>query len=413
MAVGLTYNEGRVEMSPGVYDIHAHPRAFDPLPDGKAGLRAYTETALKSGITMINCMPNESYRLIDPETSEIKTVQFPISNPDRAQMMEVAIRTQSVIKAGYNFGIDLAELKHPRFGNMMYDTANRLFRSGAKNAMSLKLWSDESTGGQNTPPEQTVALLREWQKVYPSHHVATIHAEDGNVRNVLEWYDNETKSRLLPIHIAHVSSREELEAVIEAKERGMNVTCEVTPHHLFSTAGMGALVGGHGCMKPTLKEPEDVQFLWDNMEYIDVIASDCAPHRNEEKQGEKPAYGVTNHTVMMPLLLGAVEEGRLTMEELYEKTVVNPRRIFNLPMDDGTVSVFDLNQNFAHATEAEAEINPEYGQNIFPHLERVGKEFHLAGKVALAISGESAYVRSMGEHSEVFNVSLGHLVLAA
>lgn len=414
MAAGLTYSEGRVEMVPGVYDVHGHPRAFDPLPDGKAGLRAYTETALKSGITLMNFMPNEFYRELHPETGESKIVQFPISNPDRARMMEMSIRTQSVIKAGYNVGIDRQEVMHPRYGYLVPNTAYRLLNLVAPNAMGFKGWVDESTGGMNVQPSEMASLLEQWNRAnnYPGGKVATLHAEDGNVGRMLDLMYERNHRGIPPIHIAHVSSREELEAIIIAKQANMNVTCEATPHHLFATAEGSAPIGGFGCMKPTLKKPEDVQFLWDNMHYIDIIASDCAPHREEEKQGDKPAYGVTNHTVMMSLLLGAVEEGRLSMEDLYLKTVINPRRRFNLPLDDGTVSVFDLNQSFEAASEAEAEIDPEYGQNIFPHLEAVGQEFHLAGKVALAVSGESAYTPCWGkEDAERFNVSLGHLVL--
>ncbi len=101
--MGLFVENGIVEMCPGPYDPHAHPRALDPITDvdrndpsiyeGKAGLAAYTETALLSGFVLLSAMPNEFYRQPKADGSEgTEIVQFPISNYDRAQTMAALIR---------------------------------------------------------------------------------------------------------------------------------------------------------------------------------------------------------------------------------------------------------------------------------------------------------------------------------
>lgn len=191
----------------------------------------------------------------------------------------------------------------------------------------------------------------------------------------------------------------------------MRVTCEVTPHHLFATAAEVVQINGFGCVKPRLKKAEDVQFLWDNMDHIDVFASDCAPHRLEEKEAENPAFGVTNHTVMMPLLLGAVSEGRIKMDDLYQKIVVTPREIFNISMEDGTSAAFDMSDNFASIADAERTISPPYGQNMFVHLEQLGTLYHLAGRAVHAVSGESEFRSGQnGTVARNYHVSLRHLV---
>lgn len=408
--MGLEVAGDLITMTPGPIDVHAHPRVFDPLPDGKAGLEAYTKVMLESGITVMLAMPNEARRVLNDETGQIEQVQYPISNPDRVGAMETAISSQSRTLAGIHLGIDKKEVLSDNGREVVAYKARRLFYSAGRNASGLKLWVDLSTGGMNVSIDHASHLVDEWNTFYPEKPTI-VHAEDGNVRAILAAIAEKPNGNEIPIHIAHVSSREELEAVIEAKENGMRVTCEVTPHHLFATAAEVVQINGFGCVKPRLKTAEDVQFLWDNMKHIDVFASDCAPHRLEEKEAENPAFGVTNHTVMMPLLLGAVSEGRITLDDLYQKIVVTPREIFNISMDDGTSAVFDMGDNFASIADAERTISPPYGQNMFEHLEQIGALYHLAGRAVHAVSGDSEFRWGQnGTETRNYQVSLRHLV---
>jgi carbamoyl-phosphate synthase/aspartate carbamoyltransferase/dihydroorotase len=125
-----------------------------------------------------------------------------------------------------------------------------------------------------------------------------------------------------------------------AKERGIRVTCEVTPHHLFlSRDDLPRLTGGHpgrGEVRPRLAARTDVEALWANLNVIDCIATDHAPHTLAEKDGENPPPGFPGLETLLPLLLTAVSERRLTLEQLVEKTVDNPRRIFQLPVQPET-----------------------------------------------------------------------------
>ena len=88
-----------------------------------------------------------------------------------------------------------------------------------------------------------------------------------------------------PIHIANVSMKEEILLIRAAKERGIKVTCEVCPHHLFLTkdlTGFGNLSGltlGRKEVRPRLATQQDVDALWENMDVIDCFATDHAPHR--------------------------------------------------------------------------------------------------------------------------------------
>ena len=84
-----------------------------------------------------------------------------------------------------------------------------------------------------------------------------------------------------PVHLAHVSLREEILLIRPAKERGLKVTCEVTPHHLFlsqTRRPADAMAPGRGEVRPRLATAADRQALWDNLEVIDCFATDHAPH---------------------------------------------------------------------------------------------------------------------------------------
>jgi carbamoyl-phosphate synthase/aspartate carbamoyltransferase/dihydroorotase len=138
-----------------------------------------------------------------------------------------------------------------------------------------------------------------------------------------------------PVHIAHISLKEEILLIKAAKERGLNVTCEVCPHHLFlSKHDIPAISQGHpgrGEVRPRLATKEDVEALWQNLDVIDCFATDHAPHTLQEKDSDNPPPGFPGLETLLPLLLTAVSESRLTMDDIIQKSVINPLKIFNLP----------------------------------------------------------------------------------
>ncbi|NDJ35722.1 MAG: dihydroorotase, partial [Chloroflexi bacterium] len=123
--------------------------------------------------------------------------------------------------------------------------------------------------------------------------------------------------------------------------------CEVTPHHLFLTEDDAQRLGPLGYMKPELKPASDVEALWANLDVIDCIADDHAPHTLAEKQGDDPPPGVPGLETTLPLMLHAVAEGRLSMDKLVEMVDSNPRRIFALDRPPETYAVIDLDHHYA------------------------------------------------------------------
>jgi carbamoyl-phosphate synthase/aspartate carbamoyltransferase/dihydroorotase len=157
-----------------------------------------------------------------------------------------------------------------------------------------------------------------------------------------------------PLHIVHVSRRSEIELIRKAKEQGYNVTCEATPHHLFLTDVDAARLGPLGDMRPRLVTADDVAALWENLAYIDLFATDHAPHTLQEKQSQEaaPPPGVPGVETMLPLLLTAVHEERLTLEDVIERCAHAPRRIYGIPEPEESYIEVDVDAEYELAHEA-------------------------------------------------------------
>ena len=177
-------------------------------------------------------------------------------------------------------------------------------------------------------------MLSDFQ-TWPQNIPIVAHAEGQTVASVLCLAEIYSRS----VHIAHVARRDEILLIRAAKAKGLPVTCEVTPHHLFLHRNNTKYIlkaydnnEGFCHVKPELQTVEDCQALWDNMDIIDCIATDHAPHTREEKaKKDNPPPGFSGLQTVLPLMLTAVNDGKLTIEQLIEKMYTNPKRIFNLP----------------------------------------------------------------------------------
>ena len=150
-------------------------------------------------------------------------------------------------------------------------------------------------------------------------------------------------------HVCHISTKESVEIIRQAKRRGLDVTCETAPHYLVMDDSM-LQENGRFKMNPPIRGKEDkealVQGIIDGT--IDMIATDHAPHSAEEKgRGlEKSAFGVVGIETAFPMMYTYfVKPGIITMDRLMELLVTNPRNRFELPL--GTdFSVWDLSEEY-------------------------------------------------------------------
>lgn len=145
------------------------------------------------------------------------------------------------------------------------------------------------------------------------------------------------------LYILHASTKEEVTMVREAKRNGLTIALETTPHHLFLNESAYATLGTKAQMNPPLRTEEDQVALWQGLRdgTIDTIGTDHAPHTLEEKNqpyGKAPS-GVPGIETLLPLMLTAVRDGKLTLDRLMAVTRTNAETFFGLPAKNDTVAV--------------------------------------------------------------------------
>lgn len=290
---------------PGFIDVHVHVR--EPGATYKEDFSSCTAAALAGGITMILAMPNTNPPVIDRASYEYASALARVS-------------------ARCDYGLFMGA------ATTNTDTVAEM----APQAAALKMYLNQ-TFTTLTMDDMTVwqKHLQNWPKKMP----VCAHAEREKTGAVILMASLLDRA----IHICHVARKEEILIIKSAKERGLKVTCEVCPQHLFlSTADVPHLGAGRAEVRPVLCSPEDQAELWKNIDVIDVFATDHAPHSVEEKNSEKPPPGFPGLETILPLLLNAVHEGRLTIEDLINKFHRNPRKIFNLPEQPNTYVEVDM-----------------------------------------------------------------------
>ncbi|NXG11083.1 PYR1 protein, partial [Sakesphorus luctuosus] len=290
---------------PGLIDVHVHLR--EPGGTHKEDFASGTAAALAGGITMVCAMPNTSPAITDAASFAL---------------------AQKLAEAG-------ARCDFALFLGASSENAGTLGPlAGA--AAGLKMYLNDTFSSLRM---DDVSLWMEHLEQWPQHLPVVAHAERQTVAAVLmvaQLYQR-------PVHICHVARRDEILLIKAAKQRGIPVTCEVAPHHLFlSQDDLGRLGEGQAAVRPALGTRQDVEALWENMDTIDCFATDHAPHTLEEKQGQEPPPGYPGLETMLPLLLTAVSEGRLSVEDIVQRLYENPRKIFGLPAQEDTYVEVDL-----------------------------------------------------------------------
>ncbi len=151
-------------------------------------------------------------------------------------------------------------------------------------------------------------------------------------------------------HVCHISTKESVEAIRQAKRDGVDITCETAPHYLVMDDS-DLREDGRFKMNPPLRSSEDrlalIEGICDGT--IEMIATDHAPHSAEEKSKglEKSAFGIVGIETALPVLYTKLvkEQRILTLEKLVDLLCVNPRKRFGLPLGD-SFTVWDLDSEF-------------------------------------------------------------------
>lgn len=170
-----------------------------------------------------------------------------------------------------------------------------------------------------------------------------------------EWRPIERDIRLAAetgcaYHVCHISCRESVELIRDAKKSGVNITCETAPHYLLLDEN-DLREEGRFKMNPPLRSAEDRMALIDGIKdgTIDMIATDHAPHSAEEKARglEKSPFGIVGIETAFPLLYTyLVREGIIDLDRLIELMAVNPRKRFGLELNNADWSLWDMEEEY-------------------------------------------------------------------
>ncbi len=346
-----------VTQLPGLVDAHVHLR--EPGYEYKEDFFTGTTAALAGGVTTVLDMPNTNP---------------PTATPDRLAEKARLAAANAVCDVGLFVGatntegdayLPVAEqacaLKiyvSDTFGSLRIDTLelmHRLFRSWAEKADAVGYRMAGAAGG-----------------IGP----ITVHAEELMLPVCLSL----SQIYGVPLHIAHVSRRSEIELIRAAKAGGVPVTCEATPHHLFLSTEDLPRLGVRGDMRPRLATPDDVAALWENLDVVDIFATDHAPHTLVEKgvgadvPPPAPPPGVPGVETMLPLLLTAVHAGLLDLDDIVEHCYAAPRRIYGLPEQPDTWIEVDVDANYELTNDGlktKVGWSPFAGQRLYGRVERV------------------------------------------
>ncbi|HSD84572.1 MAG TPA: hypothetical protein VLG46_11965, partial [Anaerolineae bacterium] len=263
----------------------------------------------------------------------------------------------------------------------------------APQVTGLKMYLDQTFGPLHL--DDLDSLLRHMER-WPANRPVLCHAEGRTVAACILVAHLTGKH----VHICHVSRQDEIELIRRAKEQGLNVTCEVTPHHFFLTEEIAHTIGfGRSEVRPRLAKDADRQALRSSLEVIDCFATDHAPHTLQEKDSPKPPPGFPGLETALPLYLELVREGLLSIEQLIDRLVHHPRRLFQLPDQPETWIEVDPDEDWiVHGSELQtrAKWTPFEGWTMRGRVRRVmlrGREAYRDGEV-LAPPGFGRDVRA-------------------
>lgn len=361
---------------PGFVDVHVHLR--EPGFSYKETIAAGTRAAAHGGFTAVCPMPN-----LKPVPDSLENLQSQLD----------LIRRDGAVHV-YPYGAITVGEK----GEALADLEGL--------APHVVAFSDDGKGVQ-TQETMRQAMLRakalgklivahcEDESLVGGGYIhdgayARAHGHRGNP-SASEWKQVERDLKLVEetgcaYHVCHVSTKESVELIRQAKARGLDVTCETAPHYLVFNDTM-LQEEGRFKMNPPIRSEADRQALLAGIQdgTVDMIATDHAPHAPEEKAGglEKSLNGIVGLETAFPVLYThLVRPGILSLETLIDLMHTNPARRFGIgaPLEEGApadLTVFDLDAQYTIRPEdflSQGKSSPFAGERVF-------------GKCLLTLSG--------------------------
>jgi dihydroorotase len=371
-----TVDVSGMHVLPGAIDVHVHFR--DPGYPHKEDFESGTIAAAFGGVTTVFDMPNTI-----PPTGTAKVLR--------------AKHEMAAAKAHVDFGL---------YGLLGEDTIENVTALVEGGVIGFKLYMGNTFG--KIPSPSTGGMLECFEVVAPTGKRISLHAETNSImerretrlrqagrtdplahlasRPAVVAIEAVSRAAILAewtgarIHILHISSADELRPLREAKARGVDITGETGPHYLMLSADDYARFAGVVRVNPPVREARNQEPLWAALAdgTIDLIATDHAPHSREEKTRNDifaVDCGFPGVETQMPLMLTAVNAGRMTISDYVKLCGANPAKIWGLyprkgiiaPGADADIAVVDLSRETTiddAKLQSRAKITPWHGRKV-------------------------------------------------
>lgn len=363
-------------ITPGLIDLHVHFR--EPGFTDKETIETGSKAAARGGFTTVCAMPN-----LNPVPDNPTTLKEIIELNSTGAVIKV--EQYATISKNLNSEVDLVDFKS-------------LAQAGAV------AFTNDGVG------VQTAGLMYQaMQKAAELQIPIVAHTEDNSLLFGGVMHEGKRNKELgLPgmlsltestqiardvllaeatgchYHVCHVSAKESLRVIRDAKKAGINVTCEVAPHHLLLCEDDVPFDNAHYKMNPPLRSKEDREALIASLldGTIDCIATDHAPHTENEKQAGflKAPFGITGSEIAFQLLYTEfVRTGIFTLKQLVDWLTIKPAELFKLKGgilnvgETANLAIFDLENAYTVNNEefASKSVNTPftgktlYGETLF------------------------------------------------
>jgi dihydroorotase len=320
---------------PALIDPHVHFRT--PGAEYKEDWKSASLAAIAGGVTTVFDMPNNSPSCISAKRLAEKKQII-------ESQLEVPLRYGLYLGADQNHLSEIAKVKNQVVGLKIYmgsstgdllmkdpKSLEKAFRLAAENDLLIAIHAED----EDLIEERKCKAALQGAKSHSIIRNAEVAIRAVKVAIAL------AKKYAARLYIAHVSTKGELDLIRKAKEEGLSVFAEATPHHLFLTTALYESLGTCALVNPPLRQSN--KDLWDAIEdgTIDTIGTDHAPHLLAEKKkpyGAAPS-GFPSIELYLALLLNAHHEKKISLKKIVTLTHTRPQEIFRWPANDDVVLV--------------------------------------------------------------------------
>ena len=356
-----SFDSDTIAVLPGFCDVHVHFR--EPGFSYKETIKTGTLSAARGGCTAACPMPN-----LNPVPDSVESLQEQIDIIERDAVINVY--PYASITVGQK-GEMLSDLEGMADKCIAFSDDGRGVQSEA--LMRAAMEKAKSLGKMIVAHCEVNDLLKGGY-IHDGEY-AKAHGHKG-ICSESEYMQVKRDIRLAKeigcaYHVCHISAKETVEAIRKAKAEGVNITCETAPHYLVMDDS-NLQEEGRFKMNPPLRSAADREALVEGIKdgTIDMIATDHAPHSEEEKSKglAGSAFGIVGLETAFPLLYTKlVKTGEISLSKLIELMAINPRKRFGIPMGND-FSVWDLSKEFTVDPEeflSKGRATPLTGMKLF------------------------------------------------